>query len=207
MIVRMSFARRAGVLLHRTAGVLLFQSSLGLLVLVLLYSYFRDDLGRLVSPDDPSVVPGPSGCLTAYEKTVLEIPVGILVAVSDDTPVWRGAAPGRVEVYLEKDFLGMYYPRDRVAEEIRRECGRLGCARKAEAGAVALARYGDWVIHGQRSATVRLLVRVADDARVEKRPGLSVWSLERPVLAAGWQPVPSVPDPDRTAAGRTQETP
>jgi hypothetical protein len=148
---------------------------------------------------DPRVQNG-----TAYDRGAVELVGAGRVVLPEEAIVRRGGEGRRVELLMAKSLHFAGHPGEPMS--IRQVRAKMGCATRAEGGALVVAVHGEWDSGIEGGRSLKLVAMVPVGVEVEQRKGLSkpadagrVWSgLSLP--AAGWTAVPDTPDPERLAS-------
>jgi hypothetical protein len=144
-----------------------------------------------------------------YDKAILNINATQIVVIPGTAMLERGAAEGRVEVYMRKHITQGGFPRPTSDRNIRNARTYMGCVWRVEEGKLVIASYGE--SSGMEQGTnEHLLIRVPELQTLETRPDLSgvkpvkgfdrVHQSPREPGEDGWETIPVQPDPARTAA-------
>lgn len=158
---------------------------------------------------------------SAYDRAAVDLGAAKKVVLPDDAVIRRSAEAGKVELFMKKTLAFGGHPPERMS--IRDARKNMGCAVKAEEGALVIATFGEWDSHIEGGAYMRVIAVVPEGVELEQRKGLSgedsagrEWHgqwLTKPrdakggywygpaSPADGWTAIPDVPDHDRTAQG------
>ncbi len=147
---------------------------------------------------------------SAFDQAAVELEGARKVIVPDTAVVRPGGDGQRLQIFMRKALA--YRGQSAEPLGIRTTRNQMGCATRSEAGALAVATFGEWDSRIEGGASMGVVVLVPTGVEVEKRPGLSgpqeedrVAHAHHPTrpkeVRAGWTAVPDVPDPDRKAGG------
>jgi hypothetical protein len=156
---------------------------------------------------------------SAYDRAAIDIAGAKKIVLPHDAVVRRAGEPGKVQFFMKKTLGFGGHPPERMS--IRDARKNMGCAVRADGDNLLLATFGEWDSHIEGGTRMKLVAYVPEGVEVEQRKGLSEedsagqeWHgqyLTKPKDAKGgywygpaspsegWEAVPDVPDPDRTA--------
>jgi hypothetical protein len=135
------------------------------------------------------------------------------IYVPEDAVRQNDAPVGEVQIFMEKHLAFIGDPPE--AMSIRWARNYMGCASKRTDEYISIATYGEWrAVQGE--AKIRLLIKAPGDVRIVPCPGFSGENSQAhqgksaekvkegywfgPASPGeGWESIPSVPDPHRTA--------
>lgn len=160
--------------------------------------------GWLPLGNDPSIVIDNSGPGynrskvengSAYDRAAVHLGAAKKVVLPDDAVVQRSAEAGKVELFMKKTLAFGGHPSERMS--IRDARKNMGCAVKAEEGALVVATFGEWDSHIEGGTFMRMIAVIPEGMELEQRKGLSGENS----AGDGWTAIPDVPDRNRTAQG------
>lgn len=156
---------------------------------------------------------------SAYDRAAIDIAGAKKIVLPHDAGVRRADEPGKIQFFMKKTLGFGGHPPERMS--IRDARKNMGCAVKADGDDLLLATFGEWDSRIEGGTHMKLVAYVPEGIEVEQRKGLSgedsagqEWHgqyLTKPKDAKGgywygpaspsegWEAVPDVPDPDRTA--------
>jgi hypothetical protein len=156
---------------------------------------------------------------SAYDKAVLDVGSIKKILLPHDALVRRTPQAVPIQVFMKKSMSFHGHPPESMS--IRHARKNMGCAVKRDGQGLVLATFGEWDSHIEGGTRMKLVVAVPEGIEVEQKEGLSgedsagqEWHgtyITKPrdakggywygpaSPAEGWEALPDVPDPDRTA--------
>lgn len=130
---------------------------------------YKNEEGELViskSTGNSMVV---NGC--SYEKATIHLSPQQTLVIPKEALVERTEQGDKIEIYLEKELFFLGHPP--YPMHIRDAREYMGIVTREENNAMIIATYGEWDSHIEGGSSIRLLMRVPDSIKSEKKKQLS----------------------------------